>query len=298
MPACQCPKCSFQMKLPDDWQGTSIKCYQCGAQISTSTGELLADARKEPSRALETNPWHEVAEAAWDTGPDPASLPLTLPGRTVGMVAMAMLAMCMLVNLAEAVAGMMQWHLLGRIASGQMLVNEELETSDMLVAGVEVLRLLVLVGTAVPFCMWMYSAHKNLTMLGARRLTYTPGWAAGSFFVPILNLFRPCQIAQETWRASDPDRLMADGWRDVPGSAMVGFWWAFWLLGNIGQRIGAKVRDMPPPSIESFRSGDVIITFSACMSILAALFAILMIKQIQDRQTAKLDALLERRAMP
>ena len=31
------------------------------------------------------------------------------------------------------------------------------------------------------------------------------GWAIGPWFVPILNLFRPWQIAVETWEGSDPD---------------------------------------------------------------------------------------------
>ncbi|MBM3996772.1 MAG: DUF4328 domain-containing protein [Planctomycetes bacterium] len=31
-------------------------------------------------------------------------------------------------------------------------------------------------------------------------LTYTSGWAVRCWFVPILNFYRPVQIAQEIWR--------------------------------------------------------------------------------------------------
>ena len=50
--------------------------------------------------------------------------------------------------------------------------------------------------------MWMFRAYNNVDAVapGARR--YDGGWAIGSWFVPILNLFRPKQIINDIWRAA------------------------------------------------------------------------------------------------
>ncbi|MFC1995866.1 DUF4328 domain-containing protein [Chloroflexota bacterium] len=42
--------------------------------------------------------------------------------------------------------------------------------------------------TAVLFYMWIHRAHRNLPSLGVSGLKYSPGWAVGGFFIPILNL--------------------------------------------------------------------------------------------------------------
>lgn len=44
---------------------------------------------------------------------------------------------------------------------------------------------------AVPVCMFLYRANANLRALGVEELEYTPGWCAGWWFVPIMNLFKP-----------------------------------------------------------------------------------------------------------
>src|SRR5688572_6359973 len=53
------------------------------------------------------------------------------------------------------------------------------------------------------WCMWVYRTYRNLPALGAEGLNYSPGWAVGYYFIPVLNLFRPFQVMRETWRASD-----------------------------------------------------------------------------------------------
>lgn len=66
------------------------------------------------------------------------------------------------------------------------------------------IRLLLYFATGVCFLAWLHRAYGNLRSLGARQLDSSPGWAVVSFFIPILNLFRPYQIVRETWRHSHP----------------------------------------------------------------------------------------------
>jgi hypothetical protein len=60
-------------------------------------------------------------------------------------------------------------------------------------------------------------------------LKYSPGWAVGSFFVPILNIFRPYQIAQEIWKASDPEASTVSWKQSKPGIVVI-LWWLSALI--------------------------------------------------------------------
>src|SRR5262249_9733732 len=95
----------------------------------------------------------------------------------------------------------------------------------------------------VAWLVWFYQAHKNLPGLGAQGLRSSPGWAVGSFFVPILALFWPYQVAQEIYKASSPDAWLEDGfaWRDEPRSYLIGFWWLFWLVWVVVGQIAVQM---------------------------------------------------------
>jgi hypothetical protein len=43
--------------------------------------------------------------------------------------------------------------------------------------------------TSVAFFVWLHRANRNLPALGAIGLKFTPGWAVGCFFVPLVNVF-------------------------------------------------------------------------------------------------------------
>ena len=79
------------------------------------------------------------------------------------------------------------------------------------------------------WCMWVYRTYRNLPALGAQGLRYSPGWAVGYYFIPVLNLFRPFQVMRETWRASDVRYDGGTDWRALAAPAVVGWWWAAWL---------------------------------------------------------------------
>ena len=75
------------------------------------------------------------------------------------------------------------------------------------------------------FIAWLHRAYKLDSL--AWSTSYGTGWAIGSWFVPILNLFRPKQIARLARQLSAPcDRRLAH----TP-SALLDLWWAAWSYG-------------------------------------------------------------------
>src|SRR5258708_611842 len=86
--------------------------------------------------------------------------------------------------------------------------------------------------TAVSFLTWIYRAHENLKSLGATDLKYSPGWAIGGFFVPILNIVRPYQVVTEIWKASGSGvgRPGRTNWTYEKTPVFIGLWWGSWLI--------------------------------------------------------------------
>lgn len=82
---------------------------------------------------------------------------------------------------------------------------------------------------AITFLFWFRRAYGNAIALG-HRAAFAPGWAVGAWFVPILNLVRPYQIASAMWRHAG---------RRVSSPSLLGFWWACFLTARVSTRIGA-----------------------------------------------------------
>jgi hypothetical protein len=135
---------------------------------------------------------------------------------------------------------------------------------------------------AVIFLFWFRRAYANLDSLGAR-MRHGPGWAVGSWFVPILNLFRPKQIANDIWRGSDPD--------DARIPMFVHLWWVFWLSSTVG---GNAYGRMAEDTIEQERSATIVLVVTNVAEILAGVLAILLVRRITRREEARAALLRER----
>lgn len=95
--------------------------------------------------------------------------------------------------------------------------------------------LLALIVQTVVFLRWFYRAYGGLHERGVAEVRYGQNQAAWSWFVPILNLFRPKQIANDIWRAGDPGAGASDPDRARgPLPPLLTWWWAGWLVMNLG----------------------------------------------------------------
>ena len=96
--------------------------------------------------------------------------------------------------------------------------------------GSNVLLGLFFAAAAVPIVGWIYRAHANLTRAGVSELTYTPVWAVGSFFVPLVNLVVPFRAMRELhnrshgegpWQAHSPVSDVTSWWSCLIAAAVV-----------------------------------------------------------------------------
>lgn len=106
--------------------------------------------------------------------------------------------------------------------------------------GLNILYFLFLIVSAVLFILWFRRAYFNLGL--RTQLTDSDRWAAGAWFVPILNLFRPYQMMREMYLCTG--RIFTKHLGSVPaGFTMkhLGWWWGFWISGNIASLISTRI---------------------------------------------------------
>src|SRR5689334_7274535 len=113
-----------------------------------------------------------------------------------GRWTIGLLLAVVVLSVGSIMSELQQVDLLTRISTSDFTMSE-VTSNDSRQFAVLVAKLALLVATAVAFLIWFHRAHKNLPALGARELKYTPGWAVGGFFVPLLNLVRPADVMRE-----------------------------------------------------------------------------------------------------
>jgi hypothetical protein len=210
----------------------------------------------------------------------------------LGTTVKALLALNLLLAAIMLGSDYLQYKLVIRLLAGADVPEAEFQSNKNRQLALGIVDLSLHIVTAIFFVIWFYRAHANLHPLGARRLTYTSGWAAGCWFVPLLNLFRPVQIAQEIWRNSDPN--VGDG-RDVDASTsqsstLIGFWWAGWIIMGVINFVSARMwRGVDSP--ESFRAATIAGMFGEAATIIAALLALAVVIGIDARQMQRAKAL-------
>jgi hypothetical protein len=152
----------------------------------------------------------------------------------------------------QAVALLGQGEVLQRMARSDFASREAMmeaaNASDVLVGLASLVTLAVLITTYVVAGVWVYRAGANVRTFGAKGLQDSPGWAVGWYAIPIMQWFRPFMAMTEIWKASG-DPL---SWSAQRTPALLGGWWAFWVLTNILGTIvwaGSRVDEDDPSAM-------------------------------------------------
>jgi hypothetical protein len=164
--------------------------------------------------------------------------------------------------------------------------GESMHIALALLGLVGLLEIPVRIATIVFFLVWEYRAFSNLSALKARNVEFSPGWAVGWWFIPLANLIKPFQAVRELWNESDPDFEEEAGFLNVAGGtpAIIGFWWAFFLVSGFLGRIADKLIDADGNISNEF---PIVFLIASIFQIAAAVLALIIVKNITQRQEAR-----------
>jgi hypothetical protein len=155
--------------------------------------------------------------------------------------------------------------------------------SDNQTAAIAIAEFVVLAIAAACFIVWFHRAYTNLFRLGATELRRRPGWAIGGWFVPILNLWRPKQIANDIYRGSDPKRPDQQPTWSEPVSPLLHWWWALWIFSGLMSRADAT-EWTSSASLRKLHSATGLDIATEVTSIVAACLAIAVIHTLTNRE--------------
>ncbi|MBV9299800.1 MAG: DUF4328 domain-containing protein [Verrucomicrobia bacterium] len=139
--------------------------------------------------------------------------------------------------------------------------------------------------TGITFLKWIYRAYKNIQGFGAEGLRFSPGWAVGYYFIPILSLIRPVQVMSEIWRASDDPR----DWPRRPGSWLIASWWTLFLLYTGVTQVSLEIA-IQASTNDQWMVAGVLAILGDLFSIPLSIAALRLVTEVYRRQKALVEA--------
>jgi tetratricopeptide (TPR) repeat protein len=219
-----------------------------------------------------------------------STVPFT-SGHSRAQWVMFLLIAGIVLDLISAVSTLSQIGLITKVMAGGTITRAEVVANDTRQQIMGILNLLAYITTVVLFLMWLYRAHRNLPALGTQNLRFSPGWAVGYWFIPIVNIFKPYQVLKEIWKASDPsvDLSETSSWKNAPTSHLLGWWWAFFLISNylslavFKKSLSTKIN----PTLSGILEFSWFMIASETTVIVAAILVIFVVRTIDKRQEEK-----------
>jgi hypothetical protein len=180
----------------------------------------------------------------------------------------------------------MQRSLLDRGAFG--ITQGEWDASNARIGAVAVVLLLVYIVAGITFLRWLHRSYCNLRELRTEHLRFTPGWAVGYWFVPVLNLWRPKQILDDLWRATDARADESpETWRSLPSSRLVLGWWVLLIVSTLVEFYARSIRASSTISQAEHHNAAVIVAQLLTVATGACLYRLVgVLTQRQDARAA------------
>ncbi|MFJ8011250.1 DUF4328 domain-containing protein [Streptomyces sp. NPDC096339] len=143
------------------------------------------------------------------------------------------------------------------------------------------LQLLTVLPTVVVFIIWFHRVRSNGGIFRPDAFTLGSGWAIGAWFVPVANLFLPCRIALQTWRAST--QRGPDGSDRTEPATLPASWWVVWVLAAIAGRVFSRIY-MEADTVDELLAAGLLGVAADLVTVIAGVLAILFVRRLTAMQ--------------
>jgi hypothetical protein len=174
--------------------------------------------------------------------------------------------------IAAFVSDLMEMNLMGRIVNGEEISEATADANDTRQAIMGGLQFVLYLVCVVVFLRWIHYAYKHLDP-SLRR--WTPGWAIGGWFIPVMWLWRPKQIVNDLWNAGG----------SPPPAALLTAWWTAWLVSNWFDNIALRAMFKDDTAVQ-LRDAATANSVADVLNIVATILALLMVRAVTRRLQA------------
>lgn len=128
------------------------------------------------------------------------------------------------------ISKILQYNLLNDANNGITISSASVSINDIREAIISVIDFIISIISVVTFIQWFRRAYWNLHEISSN-LSYSEGWAAGSWFVPVISFYRPFVIMKELF--SETKRIFIQNGKNVHQNytPTLNLWWTLWIVG-------------------------------------------------------------------
>jgi len=194
------------------------------------------------------------------------------------------ISIVLFLDLVSAVSGYFQYQLLMDLKDGIFTPEEVLENNDLREQIIGYFYIVAYIASVVFFILWFRRAYFNLAVRTGNT-QHSEGWAAGSWFVPIISLYRPYHIMKELDEETSELLSTATKKEVATNTFIIGTWWTLWIVTNyVGQYLFKKI--LKGESLQDYIDLTLLDIVNSCLGIPLALITVYMIKNYANKETA------------
>jgi len=134
-----------------------------------------------------------------------------------------------------------------------------------------ILLIVVLIGSVILIFRWIYLSNINSRLMGAKNMKFSPGWAIGWNFIPLMNLFMPFRVMKEIWKTSkDPKN-----WESLKTPSIIIWWWPMTLTSSLVSQASLRAEN-------NGSSADTLLVFAILDLAVTIIWCILTINLVEE----------------
>ena len=270
-----CPRCASGVRAPDHY------CRSCGLDLSGLT--------PLPPEGRTVGVW---------TVPGPQGIDWYRPLGIVSFLARLALTLSALAALAVAALSLTISRQLGGPVPWPKGRTTDWAATQAWAGTLAAAQLAILVVSVVLLIAFTRRAYRNLPALDVVGLRLSRRWAVIGWLIPVVNLFVPKRLLDDTWRASDPSaRPWTDGWQRASVPVPNQLWL---VLGVVALPVVVLIQvqlsilgSLPPgsSSVHSTQTLYLVLAVAEVLLVLAAALVGRVVGTIHERQRDRVAVL-------
>jgi hypothetical protein len=145
----------------------------------------------------------------------------------------------------------------------------------------------------VSFCVWVFSANKNLYRFGLRYVNNSPAMSTIANFIPVANLWMPFLVMSEIGKGTNAitGKVEPEYWKNSSTGPFIPWWWISRLAGLVLFIIGASLRSAGEENYDQglYNDGTLVIILSTVVICASAILLIRVVNDITKKQELQSD---------
>jgi hypothetical protein len=196
-------------------------------------------------------------------------------------IAQLFIWLVMILDIISIFSSYLQYNLLKSLQNNEEVSDQILNSNDTREQIIGILYLIIFIISAITFIQWFRRAYYNLN--SRTNCNHSDGWAAGSWFVPIISLYRPYQIMKEMWNKTNSLIKTKNSDYAKNGTMIIGLWWTLWIISNyIGNYVLKSA--FKAETIENFLNSTIADMTMSIIGIPLAILTVLIIKSYSQKE--------------